>query len=467
MITPESLKFDAYLLQNEKKISIEAKYASKYSLLIRFLNGYNPSQESEFEKIFFHIKDEKIEIGPCRYIVASKNNGYPGHLVFSKDVYDFNSLFFEDKLESLQSEFSNLPLIFSHKNKINKRFKDYTANLTYDLNSYKNKFDKIDSRFDSEPELIRQNVQKAIIETEGLKFMKFLDEKLDEFEYIVSEHTKKEHTRHGYYFRKQLFNLILCSPFMTRTNIRPRGYSGDSAMMKMIYANEYEGSTTFGKLMHKHPVEHPAAQAVRNRIKIISQLLNKLKLEKSKKNQKKIKVLSVACGPAFELQHVLNSTEDCSKFKFSLLDQDKKALSEAESLVNDIENRIGTRIEVEYLNDSVRRMLTTPRLDIVWGKYDFIYSMGLFDYLTPPVAKEVLKQLYLILENKGELVIGNFHISNPSKYYMEYWLDWTLFYRTEQQLLDLLKGVESAEAKVLFEETGSQMFLHIKKHKKA
>ena len=465
MITPEAVKFDAYLQQGEKKISIEAKHASKYSLLIRFLNGYNPSQESEFEKIVFHIKDEKIEFGPCRYIVTSKKNGYQGHLVFSKTVYDLDSLFLKNKIENLQTEFSNLPLIFSQKKTINTQFKDYTANLTFDLNVYKDKFDKLDSRFYHEPEQIRQNVQGAIIETEGREFMNYLDEKLEEFEYIVSDFTKKEHKRHGFYFRKQLWNLILCSPFMTRTNIRPRGYSGDSDMMKMIYANEYEGSTTFGKLMHKHPVEHPAAQAVRNRIGTITKYLNELKSKKPKESHKKIHVLSVACGPALELQNVLKSTEDCSTFKFSLLDQDKIALSEAETVVTELENRFGAKIEVDYLNDSVRSMLTTPNLDKLWGKFDFIYSMGLFDYLTPPVAKGVLKALYKILENRGELVVGNFHISNPSRYYMEYWLDWILYYRTEQNFLDLIKSVTTVDPSVLFEETGSQMFLHVNSDK--
>ena len=75
-------------------------------------------------------------------------------------------------------------------------------------------------------------------------------------------------------------------------------------MMNMIYANEYEGSTTFGKLMHKHPVEHPAAQAVRNRIGTITKYLNELKSKKPKESHKKIHVLSVACGPALELQNV-------------------------------------------------------------------------------------------------------------------------------------------------------------------
>lgn len=463
MNSPESAKFEAHLLQGENKFSIEAKYASRFSLMIRFLNGYNPTQESEFEKLVININEAKVEIGPCRYIYKTKNNGYHGHLVFCENVYDLKELFFKEKLESLQSEFSNLSLILTHKNEIKSNFKDYTANLTYDLNSYKHKFDKLDLKFDSEPKKIKHNVQKAIIETEGRKFMNFLDKKLDEFEYIVSDYSKKDHTRHGYYFRTQLWNLILCSPFMARTNIRPRGYSGDSVMMNMLYTNQYEGSTTFGKLMHKHPVEHPAAQAVRNRRNIITQFLKTIKSEKLKENSKKIKVLSVACGPALELEDVLKSQKDCSDFEFALLDQDKNALEEAESLVTKIENRFEAKIEVNYLNDSVRSMVSASSLDGLWGKFDFIYSMGLFDYLTPPAAKVVLRQLLKILNKNGELVIGNFHISNPSRYYMEYWLDWNLYYRTEQEFLDLIKNEAIVEKKVLFEDTGSQMFLHVKK----
>ena len=121
------------------------------------------------------------------------------------------------------------------------------------------------------------------------------------------------------------------------------------------------------------------------------------------------------------------------------------------------------KIQVDYLNESVRTMLTTPKLDKMWGKFDYIYSMGLFDYLTPPVAKAVMEKLYQILKVGGEMVIGNFHISNPSRYYMEYWLDWVLYYRTEHEFIDLIKNVTSAKSNVLFEDTGSQMFLHVQK----
>ena len=46
---------------------------------------------------------------------------------------------------------------------------------------------------------------------------------------------------------------------------------------------------------------------------------------------------------------------------------------------------------------------------------------------------------------------------------MEYWLDWVLYYRTEHEFIDLLKNVHSAGTKVLFEDTGSQMFLQVTK----
>jgi extracellular factor (EF) 3-hydroxypalmitic acid methyl ester biosynthesis protein len=97
------------------------------------------------------------------------------------------------------------------------------------------------------------------------------------------------------------------------------------------------------------------------------------------------------------------------------------------------------------------------------NQFHFIYSMGLFDYLTAPVAKAVLARLYQKLKPNGEMVIGNFHVSNPSRYYMEYWGDWAIIHRTEDAFKNLLQNDLSVHGTVLFENTGNQMFLHLKK----
>ncbi len=270
-----------------------------------------------------------------------------------------------------------------------------------------------------------------------------------------------------FFFFKHLWHFILCCPILARTNLKPRGYAGDSEMMRMVYFNDYQGDSTFAKLFHKHVVEHPAAQSVRNRIKLIANLLDSENTDAGFSPQINVQVLSVGCGPAFELTDVLMSPKDCKKYKFTLLDQDSLAHSEAAALVHKIEKMFDCKVNVDYLECSVRTMLFPRKLKQNLGHFDFIYSMGLFDYLAAPVAKAVLKNLFQILNPGGKMVIGNFHVSNPSKYYMDYWCDWVLLHRTEEEFIDLSKDCASAHVSVFFENTGSQMFLHIEKHENA
>ena len=459
----EPFEIKASLVDENREIPIDAKYCSKYSLLIRFLNGTSYNGGKEFAKLIIRSNGDIFELGQCRILSEPNIDGYTGRLIFTNDIYDLENLLINRKLVKLQNAFLNLPLILAHKKEIRQSFKNYTANLTYDLNAYKSLFDDLDSEYAAEPEYIRNSLQEAIINTEGRKFMRFLDDKLLELENIVEGFSKQEHERHGFYFRKQLWSIILSAPFMARTNLKPRGYAGDSEMMTMLYSNNYEGDSTFSKLMHKHPVEHPAAQAVRNRRHVITRMIRKSKEAQHKPSSEKLRILSVACGPAREIQDILLSPDDCQEFNITLLDQDRSALYEAAKMINETERNLDTKIEAHYLNESVRTMLATPQLTNEWGQFNFIYSMGLFDYLTPPVASAVFGKLYQLLRPGGEMVLGNFHVSNSSKYYMEYWLDWVLYYRKERDLENLLRNTSSAKSNVFFDDTGIQIFLHVKK----
>jgi extracellular factor (EF) 3-hydroxypalmitic acid methyl ester biosynthesis protein len=87
--------------------------------------------------------------------------------------------------------------------------------------------------------------------------------------------------------------------------------------------------------------------------------------------------------------------------------------------------------------------------------------MGLFDYLTPPVAAAVLRRLYALLHPGGTLLVGNFHVGNPNRNYMAYWLDWVLYHRTEDDLRELGAQLPGARVQVGFDPTRCQMFLEI------
>ncbi|MFC1543163.1 class I SAM-dependent methyltransferase [Candidatus Neomarinimicrobiota bacterium] len=459
----EEYTFHAFLVDNGKRILVDVQYAAKFAVKIKFPRERLYKSGSEFQNLVLIIDDEQIELGPCRLFIESSIDSHTSYLFFVSDIYNLNSLLFHKKKVILQEPFSNLPIILERKIPIKHQFKDYTASLTYDLSVYKNLFDSLDAEYADEPEIVRKAVQQTVMATEGVAFIEYFQERLRELEDLVADFSKEEHERHGFYFRKQVWNHLMLSPIMLRTNLKPRGYAGDSAMMKMLYLKDELGDSTFAKLLHKHPVECLAAQAVRNRRVLIAKtIINKLRGSALSPGER-FKVLSVACGSAFELQDLLTSPKDCETYILTLLDQDQAALAEAASLVGKIEQKLGASAEVEYFQESVRTMLTTRNLVSKLGQFQCIYSMGLFDYLTPPVAKAVLRNLYQLLQPTGEMLVGNFHVSNPDRIYMEYWGDWVLYYRTEEEFSNLFRKEMGTECSVTFDETGIQMFLKIRK----
>ena len=452
-----------FLIHGNDKIPIYAESTSKYSLSFRYLDRRRHRKTNEPVRLLVKNNGDSVELGPCCVLPDTDLNGYGGRLVFTNELYDFECLLVKNEILKIQTSFNDLPHMLARKEAIRSSFKEYTADLVYDLSVYKKYFDDLDKPYWDEQEDVRKTVQRAIINTEGEAFKRFLDGKLDELQHVVADYSTEEHQLHGFYFRKQLWNFILCCALIARTNLKPRGYAGDSEMMRMIYLNSYLGMSTFSKLMHKHAVEHPAAQSVRNRIGLIAKTLQKYCNSFGFLPREKIKVLSIGCGPALELQQVLTSSQDCEKYHFTLLDQDPLALSEATDLVNEIEKKYNRKVSTDYLECSVRTMIFASKLRKKIGQFHFIYSMGLFDYLAEPVAKAVVKNLYRLLVPGGEMVIGNFHVMNPSKYYMEYWCDWVLYQRTEKEFIALMKDNPSSDVSILFENTGSQMFLNIKK----
>ena len=154
--------------------------------------------------------------------------------------------------------------------------------------------------------------------------------------------------------------------------------------------------------------------------------------------------------------------EDVGRVEFTLLDQDPEALAQAHEVIARLEKKLGKRPQATTVCTSVRTMQQgqTPAGE---RNYDFAYSMGLFDYLTDTTATAVLAWLYNRLAPGGSLVVGNFHLKNPSRAFMEYWADWTLWYRNEGELLRLADTLQGAKSRIEFEESGCQIFLHITK----
>ena len=437
--------------------------ASRLSLYVAFAAA-PPPDRTEFAKLTVTTPGGKeVELSGCRLAVEYTRKGYHGRLVFLEDVYDLHALLFEGKLVNLKGFFQNLPLVLSQKERIKPAFRDYTSDLLYDLSVYKKFFNEQDRVLANEPAKVAEAAQQTLLRTEGRRFLGYFDAQLGALGELVQGFEKEEHERHGFYFRRKVWEHILASEFLKRTNLKPRGYAGDAEMMVMLYENQYVGNYVFNQLLHKHPVETPAAQAVRNRRRRIPQVLRSVLARFPELPAHGFKFMSVASGPAWELQDLFLAAEDFERFHCTLLDQDPEALASARQGIARIEAARDIRIQAEYLNESVRTMLRTRDMAGRFGQFHFIYSMGLFDYLTPPVARAVLAKLHQLLLPGGTLLVGNYWMGQPTRYYMEYWMDWVLYYRTEQDFLELTEGLAAQERAVSFDESRCQMFLQLTK----
>lgn len=463
--TEVSLQEKAFLVRGNRKIQIHTECTSRFSLFFRYLEDPISFDSDEPLSLIISRNGHSFELGPCRILSNTDRNGNTGRLVFTNDVFDIECLINKNQIKKLQSPFSELPSLLERKNKVRQSFKEYTANLKFDLQVYKNVFDSLDSEYREEPGEVRNAVQEAIIKTKGPDFIKFFDAKLNELCDIVDDFTLEEHRRHHYYFINQLGDLILCCPFYNRATLKPRGYPGDSGVMRMIYLNNYQGKSTYAKLIHKHGVGHAAGQSVRYRLSLVGRMLNDFQRRSRMSGRTKVKVLSVGSGAAFELQDIITSPQDCDKYHFTLFDQDPISLSEAAEIVENIKNKLNLAPNVDFVQGSVRTMFFSRKSSQEWGQFDFIYALGIFDYLASRVAAAVLERLYQLLTPGGEMVIGNYHTSNPSRHYMAYYGDWYLIHRTEKEFIGLFQNNANDQVSLQYDASGSQMFLHIQKQK--
>jgi extracellular factor (EF) 3-hydroxypalmitic acid methyl ester biosynthesis protein len=446
------------------KIPLTVGPASRVSLCVSFSPGEEPPDQTAFDRLELELPGRgTVEFSACRYVAEPAREGWAGRLIFLQDVYDFELLFSRGSVTNLRVFFDNVPLVLEQKLGIQHQFKDFVADAVYDFSVQKRFFDEQDRILGGEPPHVAEAARAAILASEGGKFFAFFDAHARALEEVTQSFSREDYERHGFYFRRMAWSFILGAASLKRSNLKPRGYAGDAETMRIIYENRYEGRYLFNQLLHKYPLEQPIAQAVRNRRRMIPAVAREVLARFPRAGAHGFRILSVACGPAWELQDLLLSAEDAARFHCTLLDQDPEALALAGEGIRRIEEARGVRVAFAEVVESVRTMLRIRDLAARFGRQHFIYSMGLFDYLTTPVARAVLARLWELVLPGGTLLVGNYHVGCRGRTFLDYWCDWSLFYRSEEELRSIAEGLPGAQATIFFEETRSQMFLRLER----
>jgi extracellular factor (EF) 3-hydroxypalmitic acid methyl ester biosynthesis protein len=225
-------------------------------------------------------------------------------------------------------------------------------------------------------------------------------------------------------------------PFTSHSFRKPRGYAGDAQLLDHIYGRgpmvaQSHSSTTAGQL-YLYTTNAPSCRAVRYRRELMAKLI-----DEAASKRKVPRILSIAAGHLREVE--LSRSAEAGRFgRFVALDQDDSSLE----VIRADYGHLG----VEPINMSVKSLLRGGHFS---GDFDLVYAAGLFDYLSEPVARKLVRIMFDSLRPGGTMMYANFlpHIDDAG--YMEALMDWWLIYRTQQEMAVLASAIPAEEIRSL------------------
>lgn len=247
------------------------------------------------------------------------------------------------------------------------------------------------------------------------------------------------------FFRNQFQSVLVPETLYGHTYLKPFGYAGDFLLIEKIYQHFVTNNPAY-KSWDEHFHTHISIKAVINRKTFFLKVLEEMAY-----SGKPVRVLILGSGPATDVHEFFERNPE-APVSFDLLDIDQRSIDFAQE-----KNRLFLdRITFRKMN--VLRFLPS-------GKYDLIWSAGLFDYLNDRVFVTLINRFKNYLNPDGEMIIGNFSPYNPSRKCMEIMVEWFLIHRSNADLLKLAHeaGIPLNAVYVDQEPLGINLFLRMSK----
>jgi extracellular factor (EF) 3-hydroxypalmitic acid methyl ester biosynthesis protein len=223
----------------------------------------------------------------------------------------------------------------------------------------------------------------------------------------------------------RLHPLVRQDPYTERAATKPRGYAGDAVMMDYVYRGQPpEGTTALGREIMAATTRSPMGLSVLYRRVLLRSLIDDVAASIDGG-----RMLSVASGHCRELEGSLVMSP-LFQGEFVALDQDPLSCAEV--------SRCTAGHRVRVVQQGVRDLLARPAAgDEGLGRFDLIYSAGLYDYLPEVLARRLTSRLLQMLRPGGRLLLANFVPTGSGRGYMEMFMDWPLIVRNEVAMREL------------------------------
>lgn len=215
---------------------------------------------------------------------------------------------FEDFIRQWQSVCTVLP-----------EFKVVVADIETFLIDLRRWMEQIEIGTRSSLQANHAELERVIIGKLSPQVISVLDSLFEKFEHIAAGLDENTRPVHRLYIQRHLHPIVLCAPFANRCYQKPLGYAGDYGMVNMMLGDPQQGSSLFAKIFNVWLIHQGSAAAHRNRVNFLKQRLEE-ETAAAVRAGRTARILSLGCGPAWELQEFLAQSELCNRAQFTLVD---------------------------------------------------------------------------------------------------------------------------------------------------
>lgn len=385
---------------------------------------------------------------------------------------DFNLLPALQWEQTLAVEFKKFLKEWRKSHKISAEFKVVVADMQMFLNKLRVWLEQAQMKArDFARPMSTQLEMEAAAELSPL-VVQALDMFIGEFESIVLKLDESMHASYRAYFRHHLHPLMLGSPFARRAFDKPLGYAGDYKMIGMMFGSPYQGDTVFAKIINGWLLGQLLVRAHVNRVSRLEQKIVEETVRLRERNRP-ARILNLGCGPACEVLRFYEKHHIYEYADFTLVDFNQETLEYLSVKLAEATRRLDEPAVYRLVRKSVAEIIRDrgkSLCSLAGGAYDFIYCAGLFDYLSDAACKQLMNIFYEMLGPEGLLLATNtamgYSDSKPFFFSMDYILDWNLIYRNSQEFAEVSPDrADPHDVKVIAEDTGTNLFLEIRKPK--
>lgn len=240
------------------------------------------------------------------------------------------------------------------------------------------------------------------------------------------------------------------SPFVSRLQQWPRGYPGDFETVEYLVKGHNRAVGALARSCEAYALSRSIAQQHRNKVQHQAMRILRTMLS----NPGRTRIASIACGSCPDLRMLIEQLPALAG-ELWLNDIDKDALRFSREALCAAESQCHFR-EGDALS-AARRF---PR-----GAFDLVLAGGLFDYLDARTATLLIQMAYRLLAPGGTFFFTNIAAGNPYRTLIEYFGNWTLIERTEEDLYRYCEnaGIGRANVTIRREETGLALIVEVTK----